>query len=75
MSPVMDENKLDGRISTVRRVIIEDGVKIGANSCIHRGALDDIVIRGNARIDTFTQIAHGVDVGKDSFIVGHTHRR
>ena len=74
MSPVMDEKtNLMEEFPQLGRVIIEDGVKIGANSCIHRGALDDTVIRGNARIDTFTQIAHGVDVGKDSFIVGHTH--
>ncbi len=54
------------------RVIIQDGVTIGANSCIDRGAFDDTVIGENTKIDNLVQIAHNVRVGRNCVMAAHT---
>jgi UDP-3-O-[3-hydroxymyristoyl] glucosamine N-acyltransferase len=46
------------------RVIIGDGVEIGANSTIDRGALPDTVIGAGSMIDNLVQIAHNVVLGR-----------
>jgi UDP-3-O-[3-hydroxymyristoyl] glucosamine N-acyltransferase len=47
------------------RVIIQDGVTVGANSCIDRGAFEDTVIGENTKIDNLVQIAHNVRIGRN----------
>lgn len=47
------------------RVILQDGVTVGANSCIDRGAFDDTIIGENTKIDNLCQIAHNVVVGRN----------
>jgi UDP-3-O-[3-hydroxymyristoyl] glucosamine N-acyltransferase len=47
------------------RVVLQDGVTIGANACIDRGAFDDTVIGENSKIDNLVQIAHNVRMGRD----------
>jgi len=47
------------------RVIIQDGVTVGACSCIDRGAYDDTVIGENTKIDNLVQIGHNVRVGRN----------
>jgi len=54
------------------RVIVQDGVTIGANSCIDRGAFDDTVIGENTKIDNLVQIAHNVRVGRNCVMAAHT---
>ena len=46
------------------RVIIQDGVTIGANSTIDRGAFDDTVIGENSKIDNLCHIGHNVELGR-----------
>jgi UDP-3-O-[3-hydroxymyristoyl] glucosamine N-acyltransferase len=53
------------------RVILQDGVSIGANSCVDRGAFDDTVIGENTKIDNLVQIAHNVVIGRNCVIAGH----
>jgi UDP-3-O-[3-hydroxymyristoyl] glucosamine N-acyltransferase len=53
-------------------VIIQDGVTIGANSTVDRGAFDDTVIGENTKIDNLVQIAHNVRVGRDCVMAAHT---
>lgn len=57
----------DGRqhvkIPQVGRVILEDGVEIGANTCIDRGAIGDTVIERGVKLDNLIQIAHNVRIG------------
>jgi UDP-3-O-[3-hydroxymyristoyl] glucosamine N-acyltransferase len=53
------------------RVIIQDGVSIGAHTCVDRGAYDDTVIGENTKIDNLVQIAHNVVVGRNCVIAGH----
>ena len=53
------------------RVIIQDGVSVGACSCIDRGAWDDTVIGENSKIDNLVQIAHNVQLGRNCILAGH----
>lgn len=56
-------------IPQLGRVIIEDNVQIGANTCIDRGSQLDTIIRKGVRIDNLVQIAHNVEVGENSVLV------
>ncbi|WP_018147184.1 UDP-3-O-(3-hydroxymyristoyl)glucosamine N-acyltransferase [Henriciella marina] len=47
------------------RVILQDGVTIGANSCVDRGAFDDTILGENTKIDNLCQIAHNVVAGRN----------
>lgn len=58
------------KIPQVGRVIIQDDVEIGANSCIDRGAMDDTVIGEGTKIDNLVQIAHNVRIGRHSAFAG-----
>jgi len=60
------------KIPQVGRVVIEDDVDIGANTCIDRGAIGDTVIRRGAKLDNLIQIAHNVDIGECSAIAGQS---
>jgi UDP-3-O-[3-hydroxymyristoyl] glucosamine N-acyltransferase len=59
-------------IPQLGRVILQDGVTIGANTCIDRGAFDDTVIGENTKIDNMVQIAHNVRVGRNCVMAAHT---
>ncbi|HEX3700714.1 MAG TPA: UDP-3-O-(3-hydroxymyristoyl)glucosamine N-acyltransferase [Phenylobacterium sp.] len=59
-------------IPQLGRVILQDGVTVGANSCIDRGAFDDTVIGENTKIDNLVQIAHNVRVGRNCVMAAHT---
>ena len=53
------------------RVILQDGVTIGANSCVDRGAYEDTVIGENTKIDNLVQIAHNVVIGRNCVFAAH----
>jgi UDP-3-O-[3-hydroxymyristoyl] glucosamine N-acyltransferase len=54
------------------RVILQDGVTVGANSCIDRGAWDDTVIGENTKIDNLVQIGHNVRIGRNCVLAAQT---
>jgi UDP-3-O-[3-hydroxymyristoyl] glucosamine N-acyltransferase len=54
------------------RVIIEDDVEIGANTCIDRGSLEVTIIRQGVKLDNLIQIAHNVDIGENTVIAAQT---
>ncbi len=54
------------------RVILQDGVTVGANSCIDRGAFDDTVVGENTKIDNLVQIAHNVVIGRNCLLAAQT---
>ena len=54
------------------RVILQDGVTVGANSCVDRGAYDDTVIGENTKIDNLVQVAHNVRIGRSCVLAAHT---
>lgn len=51
------------------RVILEDGVEIGANSTIDRGSMRDTVIGAGTRIDNLVQIGHNARLGRCCIVV------
>ena len=54
------------------RVVIEDEVEIGANTCIDRGSLETTYIRKGVKLDNLVQIAHNVEVGENTVIAAQT---
>jgi UDP-3-O-[3-hydroxymyristoyl] glucosamine N-acyltransferase len=59
-------------IPQLGRVILQDGVSIGANACVDRGAYEDTVIGENTKIDNLVQIAHNVTIGRNCVIAAFT---
>ena len=56
----------------VGKVIIEDEVEIGANTCIDRGSLETTFIRRGVKLDNLIQIAHNVQIGEHTVIAAQT---
>ena len=59
-------------IPQLGRVILQDGVTVGANTCIDRGAYDDTVIGENSKIDNLVQIGHNTIIGRNALMAAHT---
>jgi UDP-3-O-[3-hydroxymyristoyl] glucosamine N-acyltransferase len=53
------------------RVILQDDVSVGANTCIDRGAYDDTVIGEGTKIDNLVQIGHNTRIGRHCVLAGH----
>ncbi len=58
------------KVPQIGRVIIQDDVEIGANSCVDRGALKDTIIGAGTKIDNLVQIGHNAVIGRHCVIVG-----
>jgi UDP-3-O-[3-hydroxymyristoyl] glucosamine N-acyltransferase len=56
------------KIPQIGRVVIEDDVEIGANSCIDRARSGVTRIRRGAKIDNLVQIGHNVEIGEDCIL-------
>ena len=56
------------KIPQVGRVIVEDDVEIGANTCIDRGAIGNTIIERGVKLDNLIQIAHNVKIGAYSIM-------
>src|SRR5262245_27675862 len=56
----------------VGKVVVEDDVEIGANTCIDRGSLETTFIRRGVKLDNLIQIAHNVDIGEHTIIAAQT---
>jgi len=56
------------RTPHVGKVILEDGVEIGANSTIDRGSLSNTVIGENTFLDNQVHVAHNVQIGKNCMV-------
>ncbi len=53
------------RLISCGRVVLEDGVEIGALSSIDRGVTDETVIGAGTKIDNHVQVGHDTKVGKN----------
>lgn len=60
------------KVPQLGRVIIEEHVEIGSNTCIDRGAGPDTVIGQGTWIDNLVQIGHNVKIGRGCIIVSQT---
>lgn len=58
------------KIAQLGTVRIGRNVRIGANSTIDRGAIEDTVIADNVIIDNMVHIAHNVQIGEGTAIAG-----
>jgi UDP-3-O-[3-hydroxymyristoyl] glucosamine N-acyltransferase len=64
---------IDGRHQLIPHnggVIIEDGVEIGACTCVDRAKFGNTIIGAGTKIDNLVQIAHNAVIGKACLIVG-----
>tara|TARA_B110000438_G_scaffold297405_1_gene343745 strand:+ start:29 stop:1030 length:1002 start_codon:yes stop_codon:yes gene_type:complete len=52
------------------KVIINEGVEIGANSTIDRGSLANTIIGKNTFLDNQVHVAHNVQIGQNCMIAG-----
>lgn len=59
-------------IPQLGRVILQDGVTLGACTTVDRGAYEDTVIGENTKIDNMVQIAHNVRIGRNCVLAAHT---
>ncbi|WP_169391985.1 MULTISPECIES: UDP-3-O-(3-hydroxymyristoyl)glucosamine N-acyltransferase [Psychrobacter] len=60
------------RIAQLGRVVIGDHVRVGSQTCIDRGAVNDTVIGNHVIIDNLVQIAHNVTIGDGTAIAAKT---
>ncbi len=58
------------KMTSCGRVVIEDGVEIGANCTIDRGVSHDTVIGAGTKMDNLVQIGHDTVVGKNCLFAG-----
>lgn len=58
------------KIPQLGRVIIQDGVELGANTTVDRGTLIDTVIGEGSKIDNLVQIGHNCRIGRNCVISG-----
>jgi len=64
-----DEKGRHVKINQIGRVVIEDHVEVGANTCIDRAAFGETIVREGTKIDNLVQIAHNCDIGPHSILV------
>ena len=60
------------KIPQIGNVIVEDDVEIGSNATVDRATMGSTFIRKGAKIDNLVQIAHNVDIGKNTVIAAQT---
>ncbi|MDR1951014.1 MAG: UDP-3-O-(3-hydroxymyristoyl)glucosamine N-acyltransferase [Bacteroidales bacterium] len=54
------------------KVILENRVEVGANTCIDRGVSGDTIIGEGTKMDNFVQIGHDTIIGKNCLIGSHS---
>lgn len=57
------------KVPQLGRVVIEDDVDIGCNSCVDRATLGETRIRRGTKIDNLVQLAHNTDIGAHVILV------
>ena len=67
-----DENGEYKAIPQIGNVIIEDNVDIGSNSTIDRATLGSTIIRKGVKLDNQIQVAHNVEIGKNTVIASQS---
>ena len=57
------------KIPHLGTVVIEDGVEIGANTCVDRARFEQTKIGEGSKLDNLVQIGHNVKIGQNCLIV------
>ncbi len=66
------ENGEYSKVPQIGNVVLEDFVDIGATTTIDRATLGSTIIRKGVKLDNQIQIAHNVEVGKNTVIAAQT---
>jgi UDP-3-O-[3-hydroxymyristoyl] glucosamine N-acyltransferase len=56
------------KVPQIGRVVIEDDVEVGANTCIDRATTGETRIKRGTKIDNLVQVAHNVALGEDCVV-------
>ncbi|MCS7277639.1 MAG: UDP-3-O-(3-hydroxymyristoyl)glucosamine N-acyltransferase [Aquificaceae bacterium] len=57
------------KLNHIGKVVIEDFVEIGANSCIDRALIDETRVGRNTKIDNLVQVGHNCSIGEENILV------
>jgi UDP-3-O-[3-hydroxymyristoyl] glucosamine N-acyltransferase len=60
------------KIPQIGNVVIEDGVEIGANTCIDRATMGSTVLRRGVKLDNLIQVGHNVEIGENTVAAAQT---
>jgi UDP-3-O-[3-hydroxymyristoyl] glucosamine N-acyltransferase len=69
---VPNEDGEYNKVPQIGNVIIEDKVDIGSGTTIDRATLGSTIIRTGVKLDNQIQIAHNVEIGKNTVIAAQT---
>ncbi len=67
-----NDNGTYSKIPQIGNVVIEDNVDVGATTTIDRATLGSTIIRQGVKLDNQIQIAHNVEIGKNTVIAAQT---
>jgi UDP-3-O-[3-hydroxymyristoyl] glucosamine N-acyltransferase len=56
------------KMQSCGRVIVEDEVEIGANTCVDRGVTHDTIIGQGSKLDNLVQVGHDVVIGRNCIL-------
>ncbi|MFQ5449381.1 MAG: UDP-3-O-(3-hydroxymyristoyl)glucosamine N-acyltransferase [Nitrospinaceae bacterium] len=65
----LDEKGEHYKVPQIGKVILEDHVEVGANTCIDRATLGATLIKKGTKIDNLVQVAHNCTVGEHTILV------
>ncbi|GGC25396.1 UDP-3-O-acylglucosamine N-acyltransferase [Parapedobacter defluvii] len=60
------------KINQIGNVVIENDVEIGANTVIDRATMGSTIIRQGVKLDNLIQVAHNVEIGKNTVIAAQS---
>jgi UDP-3-O-[3-hydroxymyristoyl] glucosamine N-acyltransferase len=60
------------KIAQIGNVILENNVEVGSNTTIDRATMGSTIIRNGVKLDNLIQIAHNVEIGKNTVIAAQT---
>jgi UDP-3-O-[3-hydroxymyristoyl] glucosamine N-acyltransferase len=56
------------KVPQIGRVVVEDDVELGANTCVDRATTGETRVRRGTKVDNLVQVAHNVVVGENCVI-------
>lgn len=60
------------KVAQIGNVILEDNVEVGSNTTVDRATMGSTIIRQGAKLDNLVQIAHNVEIGRNTVIAAQT---
>jgi UDP-3-O-[3-hydroxymyristoyl] glucosamine N-acyltransferase len=70
---IQDKDGRQRKVPQKGKVIIEDDVEIGANSCVDRATISATVIGQGTKIDNKVHIGHNVKIGQNCILAGSSN--